>query len=63
MVMVVLVVGNELAGFWGMLLAVPFTATIRDVFKYLYLRLLDEPLAPEAAVASIRRGEEVQLGI
>ena len=63
MVMVVLVVGNELAGFWGMLLAVPITATIRDVFKYLYLRLLDEPLAPEAAMASIRRGEEVQLGV
>ena len=63
MVMVVLVVGNELAGFWGMLLAVPITATIRDVFKYLYLRLLDEPLAPEAAMASIRQGEEVQLGV
>ncbi len=63
MVMVVLVVGNELAGFLGMLLAVPVTAVIRDVFKYLYLRFLDEPLAPEAAMASIRAGKEVQLGM
>lgn len=63
MVMVVLVVGNELAGFLGMLIAVPVTAVIRDVFKYLYLRLLDEPLSPEEAMKSIRRGEDVQLGV
>jgi len=62
-VMVVLVVGNELAGFWGMLVAVPVTAVIRDVFKYLYLRLLDEPLRPEEAMARIRSGQEVQLGV
>lgn len=63
MVMVVLVVGNELAGFVGMLLAVPVTAVLRDMFKYLYLRFLDEPLVPEAAMASIRAGKEVQLGM
>ncbi len=63
MVMVVLVVGNELAGFLGMLLAVPVTAVIRDMFKYLYLRFLDEPLSPEAAMSSIRAGKEVQLGM
>jgi predicted PurR-regulated permease PerM len=63
LVMVVLVIGNEVAGFWGMLVAVPVTAMIRDVFKYLYLRLLDEPLAPEEAMASIRAGQEVQLGV
>ncbi len=63
MVMVVLVVGNELAGFPGMLVAVPVTALIRDVFKYLYLRLLDEPLAPEEAMTSIRTGKEVQLDV
>jgi predicted PurR-regulated permease PerM len=63
MVMLVLVVGNELAGFWGMLIAVPVTAIIRDVFKYLYLRFLDEPLAPTEAMAAIRHGEEVQLGV
>jgi predicted PurR-regulated permease PerM len=63
MVMVVLVVGNELAGFLGMLIAVPVTAVLRDVFKYLYLRFLDEPLAPEEAMTNIRAGQEVQLGV
>jgi predicted PurR-regulated permease PerM len=62
-VMVVLVVGNELAGLLGMLIAVPITATIRDVFKYLYLRFQDEPLEPEDALSSIRAGQEVQLGV
>jgi predicted PurR-regulated permease PerM len=63
MVMVVLVIGNELAGFVGMLIAVPVTAVLRDVFKYLYLRFLDEPLAPEEAMTNIRAGQEVQLGV
>jgi len=63
MVMVVLVVGNELAGFLGMLVAVPITAVIRDVFKYLYLRLQDAPLGPEEAIADIRSGKEVQLSV
>jgi predicted PurR-regulated permease PerM len=63
MVMVVLVIGNELAGFLGMLIAVPVTAMIRDVFKYLYLRFLDEPLAPEEAMTNIRSGQDVQLGM
>jgi predicted PurR-regulated permease PerM len=62
-VMVVLVVGNELAGFWGMLVAVPTTAVIRDVFKYLYLRFLDEPLLPEDAMASVRTGAQVDLNV
>jgi predicted PurR-regulated permease PerM len=63
MVMVVLVVGNEMAGFWGMIIAVPVTAIVRDVFKYLYLRFQDEPFAPEQAMTTIRSGEEVQLGV
>jgi predicted PurR-regulated permease PerM len=63
MVMVVLVIGNQLAGFLGMLMAVPITAMIRDLFKYLYLRLLDNPLAPDEAIAVIRSGKEVQLGV
>ncbi len=37
-IMVVLVIGNQVAGLWGMLLAVPLTAILRDLFKYLYLR-------------------------
>ncbi len=63
LVMVVLVIGNEVGGFWGMLVAVPITAVIRDVFKYLYLRMIDEPLAPEDAMTRIRSGQEVQLGV
>lgn len=63
LVMVVLVIGNEVAGLWGMLLAVPLTGIVRDVFKYLYLRLLDEPLSPEKAMASVRTGQQVQMGV
>jgi len=63
LVMVVLIIGNEVAGFWGMLIAVPVAAIIRDLFRYLYLRLLDEPLAPEAAVARVRSGQELHLDI
>jgi predicted PurR-regulated permease PerM len=63
LVMVVLVIGNETAGLWGMLLAVPLTAVIRDVFKYLYLRLMDEPLSPEKAMASVRSRQEVPMGV
>jgi predicted PurR-regulated permease PerM len=51
------------AGFVGMLVAVPIAAIIRDLFRYSYLRLLDEPLAPEAAVAQVRSGQELQLGL
>jgi hypothetical protein len=44
-----------------MLIAVPVTAVIRDVFLYLYLRLLDEPLSPDEAVARMRSDQEVQM--
>lgn len=54
LVMVVLVAGNEALGLWGMLLAVPLTAVIRDVFKYLYLRFSDEGISPEKAMARVR---------
>lgn len=63
LVMVVLVMGNEVAGLWGMLLAVPTAGVIRDVFKYLYLRLLDEPLVPEKAMAKVRSRQQLQLGV
>lgn len=62
-VMVVLVIGNELGGFIGMLVAVPATAIIRDVFKYAYLRLSEEPLDPEQAMGQVRAGQEVQLSV
>jgi predicted PurR-regulated permease PerM len=54
LIMVVLVVGNEALGLWGMLLAVPVTAVVRDVFKYLYLRFSDEEVSPGEALARVR---------
>ena len=63
LIMVALVVGNELAGLIGMLIAVPVTAVLRDFFKYLYLRFLDEPLSPDAALSNIRSGQDVQMGV
>jgi len=63
LVMVVLVIGNELAGFLGMLIAVPITAIIRDLFKYFYLRFQDESVSPEEAMTLIRRGGDVQLSV
>ena len=54
-IMVVLVVGNEVAGLWGMILAVPLAAVLRDVFKYLCLRFQDEPLEPKEALEKVRR--------
>lgn len=55
LIMVVLVVGYQVAGLWGMILAVPLTAIVRDVFKYLYLRLQDEPLSPREAMLRLGR--------
>jgi predicted PurR-regulated permease PerM len=54
-IMVVLVVGNELAGLWGVLLAVPLTAAVRDLYLYLYWRLQGGPLEPEAALSRLGR--------
>jgi len=54
-IMVVLVLGNQAAGFWGLLLAVPVTAIVRDVFKYLYLRFQDDPVSPRDAMARVGR--------
>ncbi len=61
-IMVVLVIGNQVAGLWGMLLAVPLTAIIRDLFKYLYLRSQDEPLSPKEALAELG-GTPMQLDV
>ncbi len=35
-----LLAGGELAGFWGMLLSVPFAAVIRVILRHFYLRLV-----------------------
>ena len=62
LIMVVLVIGGQVAGLWGMILAVPVTAIIRDVFKYLYLRLRDEPVLSKEAMVQLGR-TPVQLDV
>lgn len=53
-VMVIVVIGAQVAGLWGLLLAVPVTAVIRDVFQYLYLRTTDRGATPEMALEYLR---------
>jgi predicted PurR-regulated permease PerM len=55
LVMIALVVGGAIGGFAGLVLSVPLTAVVRDVTYYLYLRLTDDPLPPEEALARVRR--------
>ncbi len=62
LIMVVLVVGYQVAGLWGMILAVPLAAIVRDVFKYLYLRFQDQPLSPREAMVRLGR-TPVQLDV
>ncbi len=49
-IMVVVVVGAEVAGVWGLLLAVPVAASIRDVFRYAYLRTTERGVTPQMAL-------------
>jgi hypothetical protein len=42
-VMVALVVGSQVAGLVGMVVAVPMAAMLRDVYLYLYRRFAEEP--------------------
>jgi predicted PurR-regulated permease PerM len=49
-VMVILVVGSEVAGLWGLLLSVPVAAVLRDVFRYLYVRTTEKGATPEMAL-------------
>lgn len=53
LIVLVLIIGSQVAGLAGAILAVPVTAIIRDVFKYLYLRLSDAALEPAAAMDRI----------
>ncbi|MFO7697544.1 MAG: AI-2E family transporter [Anaerolineae bacterium] len=53
-VIVLVLVGSEVAGLWGMLLAVPLAAMLRDVARYLYLRTTDRGATPEMAIEMLR---------
>lgn len=52
-VMVLVVVGSEVAGLLGVLLAVPISAVVRDVFQYLYLRTTERGATPEMAMETL----------
>jgi predicted PurR-regulated permease PerM len=51
--MLVLVAGSEVAGIWGILLAVPLTAIVRDLFWYVYVRTTPEGVTPDEAMALV----------
>jgi predicted PurR-regulated permease PerM len=51
-ILVLLVIAGHLAGFWGLLIAVPLAAVVRDVFVYVYRRLGDEPSHESSRTAS-----------
>jgi len=53
LIMVVLIVGSEAMGVLGMVIAVPLTAMVRDIAKYLLLRLSDEEVPPVEALARV----------
>ena len=53
-VMITVVIGSEVAGVWGLLLAVPVSAIVRDVFRYLYLRTTERGATPEMAMEILR---------
>ena len=48
-VIFVLILGGAIAGLVGAILAIPITAAARDVYRYLFNKLSDEPLQPEPA--------------
>lgn len=53
LIMVVIVLGSTLLGPFGPIVAVPLTAILRDVTRYLYLRLADIPPSPAATLTHI----------
>lgn len=58
-ILVLLVIAGHVAGFWGLLVAVPVAAVLRDVFVYVYRRLSDEPDNPEVLLAEAEAEEAV----
>ena len=53
-VMILVIVGSEVGGIWGMLLSVPVAAMVRDVFQYLYMRTTERGATPEMAMENLR---------
>lgn len=59
LIMVVLVIGQQLFGLIGMLVAVPVTAVLRDVVSYLYMRVGENGLSPAQALAAVGYGDSI----
>jgi predicted PurR-regulated permease PerM len=53
-VMVIVIIGSEIGGLWGMLLAVPLAAMVRDIYQYLYLRTTERGATPQMALELMR---------
>jgi predicted PurR-regulated permease PerM len=54
LVMLVVIVGSEVAGVWGLILSVPIAAVVRDVARYAVLRLSEKPMSPQEAIEHLR---------
>lgn len=54
-IIILLVVAGQLLGIWGMLIAVPTAAVVRDIFAYIYRRLEEEP--PLQVIAELEKGQ------
>jgi predicted PurR-regulated permease PerM len=61
--MVMLVVGAEIAGLPGLILAPILTAMLRDVFRYLSFRFADKPASPEEALKQVLAGGEFSMDL
>ncbi|MFP4345901.1 MAG: AI-2E family transporter [Anaerolineales bacterium] len=62
-IMVVLVIGSEIAGLVGLFLAPIVTAVLRDLFRYFYFRFSTHLLTPEQALARVLKREDFCLNI
>lgn len=58
-IMVALVIGSQVGGLFGLIVAVPVTAILRDIYLYLYRRF-SEGYSPRDAEASVPSREEEQ---
>ncbi len=61
--MVMLVVGTEVAGLPGLILAPILTAVARDVYRYLSYRLGDAPCGPDGALERVLNGDAFEVDI
>lgn len=61
--MVMLVIGAEVAGLPGLILAPILTAVLRDIYRYLGHRFADSPCTPEEAVSRTIHEESFNLNL